>query len=91
MSIRQITWLRAKKIKDTLNGLIQDIYVKLSIKIKTMDDQTLLNVVHAKKWADSWFWVMQIKLIFLIYSLMLMDITSDLTVGLSLKFFFLRF
>jgi hypothetical protein len=49
MSIRQITWLRAKKIKDTLNELIQDIYVKLSIKIKIMDDQTLLNVVHAKK------------------------------------------
>jgi hypothetical protein len=53
-----------------------------------MDDQTLLNVVHVKKWAGSWVWVMQIKLIFLIYSLMLMDITSDLTVGLSLKFFF---
>jgi hypothetical protein len=55
-----------------------------------MDDQTLLNVVHAKKWAGSWVWVMQIKLIFLIYSLMLMDITSDLTVGLSLKFFVLK-
>jgi hypothetical protein len=49
MSIMKITWLRVKKIKNALNGLILDIYVKLSIKIKTMDDQTLLNVVHVKK------------------------------------------
>lgn len=49
MSIGQITWLRAKKIKEALNGLIQDIQAKLNIKIKTMDDHALINVVHAKK------------------------------------------
>lgn len=41
-----IRWM--KKIIKVFNGLIQDIYSKSSFKISTRDDQTLINMIHAR-------------------------------------------
>lgn len=45
LPIRSITRSRAKKIKEVLIGLIQDIWAKISVQTSTKDKYTLINVI----------------------------------------------
>lgn len=45
LPIGSIIRLRVKKIKKTLIGLIQDIWVKTSVQSSTNDEHTLINVI----------------------------------------------
>jgi len=44
-----IEQLQGQEKKKTLNGSIQDIWAKSRFKTTTRNDQTLINVIHAKK------------------------------------------
>lgn len=50
--MRDVDWVKGKKIKEVFNWLLQNIQDNSSFKIGQKGDQALINVIHATEDTD---------------------------------------